>query len=67
MSFVSKKCKMSRDVPILVFLGFIILHALFFVSIIRSELGIITTTAVLRRCVKAVTSPQLLQGTCKHI
>lgn len=33
-----------------------------FVSIIRSELGIITTTAVLRRCVKAVTSPQLLQG-----
>ena len=32
-------------------------------SIIRSELGIITTTAVLRRCVKAVTSPQLLQGT----
>ncbi|KAL9983987.1 hypothetical protein ACROYT_G006237 [Oculina patagonica] len=30
----------------------------------QSELGIITTTAVLRRCVKAVTSPQLLQEMC---
>lgn len=30
--------------------------------VFRSELGIITATAILRRCVKAVTSPHLLQG-----
>lgn len=30
----------------------------------QSELGIITTTAVLRRCVKALTSPQLLREMC---
>lgn len=30
----------------------------------QSELGIITTTAVMRRCVKAVTSPHLLQEMC---
>ena len=28
----------------------------------RSELGVITITALLRRCIQAVTSPQLLQG-----
>lgn len=30
----------------------------------QSELGIITATAILRRCVKAVTSPHLLQEIC---